>query len=92
MRFRLYGAYPNPFNPRTTLRFDTPAANHIDLSVYDAAGRRVRTLRSGVIPQGRWSIVWDGTDEHGRQLASGVYFVKLLSGKFLGTSKTILMR
>ena len=68
--------YPNPFNPRTTLRFDLARAGRVELAVYDLQGRRVRVLVSAALAAGRHEIVWDGLDGQGRTLSSGVYFAR----------------
>lgn len=70
-------AQPNPFNPTTTISFVNPAEGHVRVAVYDVAGRLVRVLAEGPIGSGRASVVWDGRDARGRQLASGVYFARL---------------
>ena len=79
--FRLVGAVPNPFNPSTVIRFDLPAGRTVTLRIYDASGRLVRTLLDGRgLPGGRQDARWDGRDDRGRALASGVYFYRLDTG------------
>ncbi|HYJ34314.1 MAG TPA: FG-GAP-like repeat-containing protein [Candidatus Binatia bacterium] len=68
---------PNPFNPRTEIRFTMPRAGHARLSVYDAAGRRVATLLDGSAPAGERRVEWAGKDDAGHAVASGIYFYKL---------------
>ncbi|ARA94718.1 hypothetical protein AWN76_017195 [Rhodothermaceae bacterium RA] len=74
---RLYPNYPNPFNPETTIRYDLPVAGRVVLGVYDLAGRRIRRLVAGVQPAGPQEARWDGRDEAGRSVASGVYLYRL---------------
>jgi len=74
---RLLPNYPNPFNPATTIPFTLPRAGQLELAVYDAAGRLVRTVLTDSRPAGTSSATWDGTDEHGRSVASGTYFARL---------------
>jgi hypothetical protein len=69
----LYGSYPNPFNPSTTLRFSVPTAGPVQLSIYDARGQRVATLVDEVVSGGVHELVWRGVDDRGRAVASGVY-------------------
>ena len=70
----LHPASPNPFNPRTTLRFELPTGVHrAELSLFDVRGRRVRTLLDGEAPE-RGEVVWDGRDDGGSEVASGSYF------------------
>jgi hypothetical protein len=73
-------AYPNPFNPRTQLSFVMPRAGSLELTIYTAAGRRVRTLARGVVPAGPVTWSWDGRDDRGRALASGVFHARLTLG------------
>ncbi len=72
-------AVPNPFNPRTEIRFTAPRTGRCSVRVYDLSGRCVRTLDAGVLDPGtRGSVVWLGRDDSGRELASGQYFARLL--------------
>jgi len=75
-------AYPNPFNPRTTIAFELGDRASALLCIHDLRGRRVRTLVSGELAAGRHAISWDGCDDAGRGLASGSYLARLeLSGR-----------
>jgi hypothetical protein len=67
-------AVPNPFNPRTTVRFDLPDAAHVRLAIHDVGGRLVRTLVEAELPRGAHGIDWNGKDERGADVASGSYF------------------
>jgi len=69
--------HPNPFNPKTTIRFGLPEASDVLITVFDVSGRAVKTLRDGVLPAGNHSVEWDGRDEDGKSLATGVYFYRL---------------
>lgn len=85
--------YPNPFNPRTTLRFELAVAGRVELAVYDLQGRLVRTLLSGMVAAGRHEAVWDGRDDAGRALASGTYLARAqLPGGGAATRKVALVR
>lgn len=72
--------YPNPFNPRTTLRFALAAPARADLAVHDLAGRLVRRLVAANLPAGEHEVAWDGRDEAGRAVASGQYVARLRAG------------
>ncbi|MBN2171137.1 MAG: hypothetical protein JW819_07460 [Candidatus Krumholzibacteriota bacterium] len=76
-RDRFAGAFPNPFNPATTLRFETAQAGPVTLDILAPSGRRLRRLCAGDLPAGRHELAWDGRDDAGRRLASGVYFARL---------------
>ena len=91
-RFVLMQNYPNPFNPSTTISYILPEASEITLSVYNLKGQLVRTLVEGLKPSGLHQVVWDGKDKLNRQAASGVYFIRLQSGKTSKTRKMLLMK
>ena len=75
--FRLDQNSPNPFHPSTAIRFALPAEGSVRLTIYDAGGRQVRSLVDGTLPAGEQEVHWGGTDDAGRQVASGVYFYSL---------------
>jgi hypothetical protein len=89
---RLYSCYPNPFNPTTRIAFDLNAPGHVSLRVYDAAGRLIRTLVDETRRAGRFEEAWNGKDNRGIQVASGVYFYRLTAGDFVESRKMILLR
>lgn len=84
--------HPNPFNPSTRIGFTLPAAGEISLEIFDAAGRRVRTIERGILPAGRHEAAWDGLDDRGGNLPSGVYFARLQTGKIVLSRKMVLLR
>lgn len=90
--FRLEAAYPNPFNPATTIVFEVPTQEHVCLEVYDVAGRRVRSLVNEVKSVGRHEVVWRGRDEKGRKVAAGVYFTRLQAGRFVANRTVTLVK
>lgn len=87
----LEAPHPNPFNPRTTLRFDLPRRGLVTLAVHDVAGREVARIFQGRLPTGRHEFVWTGRDDAGRAVASGVYLVRLITeGGVEGRKLTLL--
>ena len=90
--FSLSQNHPNPFNPETTLRYDVPETGTVLLAIYALTGQSVRTLVAGERSSGTYSIVWDGTDDAGRALASGVYLCRMESGGFNVVRKLVLVR
>jgi PKD repeat protein len=84
--------HPNPFNPRTVLRFDLPSALPVSVEIYDARGRRVRTLLQGDLPAGSHQAVWDGCDDGGRPVVSGVYLSLVRAGRHEARGKMVLVR
>ncbi|HNZ39874.1 MAG TPA: FlgD immunoglobulin-like domain containing protein, partial [Candidatus Latescibacteria bacterium] len=83
---------PNPFNPSTTLRFTLPEAGHVTLAVYDVNGRLVRTLVGRTFLSGHHEVVWDGCDDTGRAVASGVYVCRLTAAQGVLTKRMVLVR
>ncbi|RKZ15082.1 hypothetical protein DRQ50_08005 [bacterium] len=71
--------WPNPFNPRTTIAWELPAAGPVRVEIFDLAGRRVRVLKRGFAAAGSGSVVWDGKDERGRSLAAAAYHAVVTS-------------
>jgi hypothetical protein len=90
--FRLAQNYPNPFNPSTTVRFWLPERRMEQLRVYDVTGRLVAILADRVYPVGTHSVKWDGTNQRGQQIASGIYFCRLRAGSETATRKMLLLR
>ncbi len=92
--FVLHQNYPNPFNPETTIQFEVPGRDNetpTALDVYNILGGHVRTLLNEVRPAGTHSVVWDGRNESGRRLATGLYIYRLRSGSFVSTRKMLLV-
>lgn len=90
--FNLEPNHPNPFNPQTSLRYSLPQPAAVRLVIYDVRGRLVRTLVTGNQPAGLHTVVWDGRDDRGSDVASGVYFARLESSLGLQTHKMLLAR
>ena len=83
----LSSAYPNPFNPTTTLSFALPIESEVSLSIYNLQGRLVSTLISGNMNAGYHSVIWNA-DNH----PSGMYFVKMVAGEYISTQKLMLVK
>ncbi len=93
---RLYQNHPNPFNPSTTIPFTVPGPDGgrgaVSLAIYDVRGSRIKTLVEGPFPTGRHSVQWDGRNERGERVSSGVYFVRLRTAGAKMTRKLVLLR
>jgi hypothetical protein len=89
---RLYAPQPNPFRAHLAVRYSLAAEGLVTLRVHDLTGRVVRTLADGVMRPGRYSLTWSGTDDHGRELARGVYFCRLTAGDYRSTEKMVLQK
>ncbi len=90
--FRLDRAFPNPFNPSTTIRFAIPESRQVSLKIYDIAGRLVKTLLDEHREAGLYDVVWRGRDNADRTVATGVYFYRLESGRFQQTRTLTLVK
>ena len=83
---------PNPFNPTTVIEYVLPESAPVKLEVYNLLGQVVRTLVDGEQVAGRYSVVWDGRDDLGREVATGIYFYRLSAGKFHAVRRMALVR
>lgn len=90
--FELFQNYPNPFNPTTTITYNLRMTNRVSLTIYNSLGEKVRTLVNRQQSPGRYEVVWDGRDDSGQLVTSGVYLYKLEAGKFNQAKKMILVR
>lgn len=90
--FELDQNYPNPFNPSTTIRFGLPRAGDVTLLIYNLRGQLVRTLVSESYAAGYHNVVWDGKDESGLTLASGMYVFVLRASAFIAQKKLLLLK
>ena len=88
----IVSANPNPFRQETSLSFTLDQRGRVAIAVYDITGRRVRQLADSPFEAGRHSVAWDGTDSHGEQVCSGIYFYRLTSGTRSHTGKITLLR
>ncbi len=91
--FGLSQNYPNPFNPSTVIRFDLPKEAPVTLEIYNILGVKVRTLMSGeAASAGRYTAVWDGRDESGATVTTGVYLYRIIAGDFHASKKMMLLK
>ena len=92
--YRLDSNYPNPFNPTTTIGYEIKTQGHVTLKVFNAAGQLVRTLVDDVqSPQvGGFSVTWDGRNNTGSIVSSGVYFYRLVAGDYVATKKMVMLK
>jgi N-acetylneuraminic acid mutarotase len=91
-RFVLTQNYPNPFNPKTTIQYQMPKRSEVNLVILSLLGQRVATLVDEVKSIGIYSIQWDGKDDTGKEVASGVYLYRLQTNQFMQVKKLALLR
>ena len=84
--------YPNPFNPATEFRFDLPRASRVKIEVFNILGQSVKTLVNEEMAAGSYVVDWDGNDEKGVHVSSGVYFYRMRAGDFSDIKKMVLLR
>ncbi len=90
--FAIRGIYPNPFNMRTTIEFFSPEAGYTTLDIYNMVGQKVRELVKGSLMSGMHTVVWDGTDNNGLNVSSGLYFTRITSGSNIVTGKMVILK
>jgi hypothetical protein len=97
----LKGNFPNPFNPSTTIMYTLSgvrsqesgnSGDFVEIYVYNIRGQRIRTLVNGYHTAGEYQITWNGTDDTGKQVSSGVYFYRMITGDFVETRRMVLMK
>ncbi|MDZ7376400.1 MAG: YCF48-related protein [candidate division KSB1 bacterium] len=91
-QFSLEQNYPNPFNPETTIRFSLPNASEVKLEIFNMVGQRVRLLVNGQLTAGVHAAKWDGKDDFGRLLSSGIYFYRIEADRFASTQRMVMMK
>lgn len=90
--FGLYQNFPNPFNPATQIKYSLARSTHVTLKIYNLQGQEVRTLVNQLRPAGSQQVVWDGKDQRGEPVMSGVYFYRIRAGEFVKSRKMILLQ
>jgi hypothetical protein len=91
-QYALLQNYPNPFNPETSIGYRLPQAGHVSLMVFNVTGQMVRRLVDWDQAPGEHVATWDGTDQMGQPVASGIYFYQLVTGEFCEVRKMLLLK
>lgn len=84
--------YPNPFNPSTTVRYALPEASDVQVTIYNIQGQQVRALVQDRQEAGYYRVTWDGRDDAGRAVSSGIYFYRFVSKGLVQTQKMLLLK
>jgi hypothetical protein len=90
--FALHQGYPNPFNPETTISYDISNVGNVEIVVYDMMGREIKTLVSGYHTPSTYQVVWNGTDNRGKIVPSGVYLYRMSSSEFTQVNKVMFLK
>jgi flagellar hook assembly protein FlgD len=89
---RLFQNYPNPFNPMTTIEYSVAGGGHVDMKIFNIQGQRIRTLVDEHKQPGRYKVLWDGTNDAGRAVATGIYFYRIRTSSFVSVKKMLILR
>ena len=92
IQYALHPAYPNPFNPITSLRYDLPEQAKVTLTIYDLMGREITQLVNTTQEAGYRSVKWNATDMHGKPVSAGIYLYQIRTADFVQTRKMVLLK
>ena len=92
MSIMLYQNYPNPFNPQTNIKFELNKLEEVSIKIYNVLGKEIKQLLQENLPSGGHNIQWDGKDNEGNSLPSGIYFIQMIAGSYQKTIKTVLLK
>jgi hypothetical protein len=92
LSYSLSRNYPNPFNPSTEIAYVLPRTDRVRIEVFDPAGKKIRTLVDRDSPAGEYTAVWDGVDDSGRRVGSGIYVCRMTAGRFTKSMKMTIMK
>jgi hypothetical protein len=91
-KYGLNPNYPNPFNPSTTIEFSLAEEGRVQLEIFNILGQQVKVLTDARYPEGAHAVVWDGRDESGRTVASGVYLYRLVADGYVKSRKMVVLK
>ena len=92
LKYRLYQNYPNPFNPSTEIKYSLPEKSNVKLEIYNVLGQKIKTLVNSIEEAKMKSVNWNGLDDNGRNVASGVYLCRLETDKFISVKKMMYLQ
>ena len=90
--YNLFQNYPNPFNPSTTIRYSIVEPGNVSIKIYDILGREIKTLVNQVKIAGTYSSTWNGDNNFGNKVSSGIYLYRMEAGLFIETRKMIFLK
>ena len=91
-KFMLHQNYPNPFNPITTLRYELPEQTHVNITIYDMLGRKVKTILNEQQSPGYKQLIWDASNDNGKPVSAGIYLYQIQAGEYISTKKMVLLK
>ncbi|MCF6237259.1 MAG: T9SS type A sorting domain-containing protein [Candidatus Marinimicrobia bacterium] len=90
--YKMDHPYPNPFNPSTTIQYELPEIADVSIRIYDILGRGIWSYEESAKPVGYYSLQWNGLNNNGRQVASGIYLISFSTPEFRAVRKAVLIR
>ncbi|MFH1335176.1 MAG: T9SS type A sorting domain-containing protein, partial [Candidatus Zixiibacteriota bacterium] len=90
--FSLSQNYPNPFNPVTNFQFTVPKSSHVNIEIFNIVGQKVATVVDGDMKAGVYTADWNGRDENGKTVSSGIYFYRMQADDFSNMKKMVLVK
>ncbi len=90
--FELFGNYPNPFNPGTTIKFNLPSKQNILIKIFNSLGEEIKNISLPELNQGENKFYWDGTNSFGKEVNSGIYFYSIMTEQKRSSGKMVLIR
>jgi flagellar hook assembly protein FlgD len=90
--FNLSQNYPNPFNPVTNFKFSLPQASHVKIEIFNILGQKVKTLVDEDMKAGSFVVDWDGEDQRGVEVSSGIYFYRMIADDFSTVKRMVLLK
>ncbi|MEJ2545139.1 MAG: lamin tail domain-containing protein, partial [Calditrichaceae bacterium] len=91
-KFALLPNFPNPFNPETTIQYEIPVFSNVEIKIFDASGREVKTVTSGFVKPGIYKILWNGTNHAGNKVSTGIYFITMQADNYFNVQKALLLK
>jgi hypothetical protein len=92
VRSELIGNFPNPFNPETVIRFALKTDDDVLIEIFNIKGQLINTLVNGFMREGYHQVIWNGRDESGNPVGSGIYFYRLIAGEYVSIRRMVLMK
>ena len=92
LQYILRQNYPNPFNPITTLRYELPEQTHVNITIYDMLGRKVKTILNEQQSPGYKQLIWDASNDNGKPVSAGIYLYQIQAGEYISTKKMVLLK
>ena len=90
--YAIYQNYPNPFNSQTTIEYDLPYQSKVNIMIYDILGREIKIIKDEIQSFGRHKVNWDGKNDRGKLVSTGIYIIKMESGKFIDYKKALFVK